>query len=178
MENCAEPITPTMPRNVTIPLLTTRSGHPLESRSSQQTTLSIGSPSHLTIPSRNPGWIHTANPHPWLRKPKRACVYICVYIAMALRIGTRHKLLPGSAGASFSSLPKILNRERCGPATLLNSNKRQAMPGLVCFNCQAGGTPPFFACNSLRETHTPFDVFDFFIPWHTIHRRQLVPMTS
>ena len=54
--------------------------------------------------------------------------YIYIYIGMGMGTGSMHKLLPSSTGAILSSLPNIPDRERCRPAPLLNTNKRQAIP--------------------------------------------------
>ena len=40
---------------------------------------------------------------------------------MGMRTGIRHKLPPSSAGASFSSMPNIPDRELCRPPPLLNT---------------------------------------------------------
>ena len=85
---------------------------------------------------------------------------------MGMRIGIRHKLPPSSAGASFSSLPKIPDRERCRPPPLLNTTRGKL--------CQIWPSPDaklveryhFYRLQSLivslRETHILFEIFDVF----------------
>ena len=48
---------------------------------------------------------------------------------MAMSGRNIHNLPPKSAGASFSTLLHIPDRERCRPC--FNTNKRQAMPDLA-----------------------------------------------
>ena len=76
--------------------------------------------------------------------------------------GSMYKLLPSSTGAILSSLPNIPNRERCRPAPLLNTNKRQAMPVRMPNRWNA---TIFYRLQSLsislRETHIAFKISTF-----------------
>ena len=87
-------------------------------------------------------------------------------MGMGMRTGIKNKPPPSSAGVLFSSLPKIPDRERCRPATLLNTDKRQLYQIWPSPDAKAQERHHSYRLQSMlispRETHIPFEIFQNF----------------